>query len=284
MNTMGTFARILLATMLLLATVATAAVAAPGGGKTTGKQPGTTVTLRSMTYNIHYGVGTDGVLDLERIAQVIEANDVDVVGLQEVDRHFGDRSAWQDQATWLADRLGMHLAYGPAVDQPPVVAGDPRRQTGNAVLSRFPIAAANNVMLPYTSSPRAALDTTIDVNGTPVRFISTHLVSGINPDERELQTEALADMVGRKATRTVLVGDFNALDWHAEMRPIYRVLDDAWKSLRLKSDGSTHPSLNPIYRIDYVFSSSDTPATAASVVPSLASDHLPVVVDLDVTP
>ena len=43
-------------------------------------------TLRIMTYNIHVGVGMDKKLDLQRIADVINAARPDLVGLQEVDR------------------------------------------------------------------------------------------------------------------------------------------------------------------------------------------------------
>ena len=40
-------------------------------------------TLRVMTYNIHVGVGMDKKLDLQRIAEVINADQPDLVGLQE---------------------------------------------------------------------------------------------------------------------------------------------------------------------------------------------------------
>jgi endonuclease/exonuclease/phosphatase (EEP) superfamily protein YafD len=49
--------------------------------------------LRVLTYNIHHGVGEDGVLDLERIARVIADSGADVIGLQEVDRHWSARTA-----------------------------------------------------------------------------------------------------------------------------------------------------------------------------------------------
>ena len=39
-----------------------------------------------MSYNIHVGVGMDKKLDLQRIADVINAERPDLVGLQEVDR------------------------------------------------------------------------------------------------------------------------------------------------------------------------------------------------------
>lgn len=58
-----------------------------------------------MTFNIHHAQGTDGVLDLQRIADVIEASGADVVGLQEVDRHYSARSDWVDQAAALAELL-----------------------------------------------------------------------------------------------------------------------------------------------------------------------------------
>ncbi|HEX6077405.1 MAG TPA: hypothetical protein VFZ32_19380 [Micromonosporaceae bacterium] len=79
-------------------------------------QPGTSETqqreLRVMCFNIHHGVGLDGRLDLERIARVTESQAAEVVGLQEVDRHFSTRSTFVDQARWLADRLGMHVVFG----------------------------------------------------------------------------------------------------------------------------------------------------------------------------
>ena len=43
------------------------------------------LSLRVVTYNIHHGVGVDGKLDLNRIAEVIRAAKADLVALQEVD-------------------------------------------------------------------------------------------------------------------------------------------------------------------------------------------------------
>lgn len=41
-----------------------------------------------MTFNMHHGRGTDGKLSLERIANVIEESKADLIGLNEVDKHF----------------------------------------------------------------------------------------------------------------------------------------------------------------------------------------------------
>ncbi len=66
-----------------------------------------------MSYNIRHGVGCDGVLDLERIAGVIESVSPDVVGLNEVDVRFHRRSGWADQLGWLSRRLKMASCFGP---------------------------------------------------------------------------------------------------------------------------------------------------------------------------
>jgi endonuclease/exonuclease/phosphatase family metal-dependent hydrolase len=41
-----------------------------------------------MTFNIRHGKGMDKRENLERIAKVINKNSVDIIGLNEVDKHF----------------------------------------------------------------------------------------------------------------------------------------------------------------------------------------------------
>ena len=53
--------------------------------------------LRVLSYNIHHGEGTDGKLDLKRIAKLIRDSKADLVALQEVDKKVS-RSQGVDQA------------------------------------------------------------------------------------------------------------------------------------------------------------------------------------------
>ncbi|TFF90599.1 MAG: hypothetical protein EU548_02160, partial [Promethearchaeota archaeon] len=65
-----------------------------------------------MTYNIHFGMGMDDKLDLERLAQNILLEDPDIVGLQEVENgRFTSQGV--DMALWFATRLGMYYRYYP---------------------------------------------------------------------------------------------------------------------------------------------------------------------------
>ncbi len=72
-----------------------------------------------MTYNIHVGVGMDKKLDLQRIADVINQQRPDLVGLQEVDRGV-KRTEGKDEIAELASMTRMDYAL--ASDHIPVVA------------------------------------------------------------------------------------------------------------------------------------------------------------------
>src|SRR4029077_1655557 len=63
------------------------------------------LTMRLLSYNIHKGIGgRDRRSRLERIIQVIEAENPDFICLQEVDRHVA-RSRHDDQPGKLSQAL-----------------------------------------------------------------------------------------------------------------------------------------------------------------------------------
>jgi len=62
--------------------------------------------LRVLCYNIHYGQGTDGRYDLERLATVINKAKPELVALQEVDVGV-KRSGRIHQARRLVELTGM---------------------------------------------------------------------------------------------------------------------------------------------------------------------------------
>jgi endonuclease/exonuclease/phosphatase family metal-dependent hydrolase len=242
------------------------------------------MALRFMTFNIQHGQGGDGRVDLARTAQVIRDAGADVVGLQEVDRHYGSRSGFTDQARWLADALGMHVVYGAAQDHDPARRGGERRQYGNAILSAFPVADWENIHLPRSGrhEQRGLLRARIDVDGVSWQVYATHLQHD-DPTERLIQARAARHLLGTPE-RTVLMGDLNAQPTTPEVRALTGLLVDTWAAA---GDGPGHTSASPTpsQRIDYILRSRDTSAPAAGVLTSalasIASDHLPVVADID---
>src|SRR4051812_36292406 len=90
--------------------------------------------LKIATYNVHKCVGLDRRRSVDRVARVIREIGPDVVALQEVVSDYGSRRGRdRDQATALAERLGMSVLMGPAIERPDFAYG-------NVVLTRLPIA------------------------------------------------------------------------------------------------------------------------------------------------
>jgi len=98
--------------------------------------PVSAATIKVLTYNIHHAEGTDGKIDVERIAGVIRAESPDVVCLQEVDRNMS-RTNGLDIPALLAAKLGMNLAFGPNLE----IQGG---HYGNATLTRHEILKQEN--------------------------------------------------------------------------------------------------------------------------------------------
>ena len=239
-----------------------------------------TQVMRVMSFNLHHGVGADGRLDLERSAALVEACAADVVAVQEVDRHLGPRSDFVDQPAWLAERLGMDVAYGVNVERPPATPGAPPRQYGTALFSRTPLVWWRNVALPLPvgGEPRGLLEALVDVGDLIVRALGTHLQHD-SARGRAAQADVIAAVAAASREPVVLLGDLNAAPHAPELASLDATLVDAWESAG-DGPGRTFPSTRPRTRIDYVMTSPDLPALAAAVVAGDASDHLPVVADL----
>jgi endonuclease/exonuclease/phosphatase family metal-dependent hydrolase len=239
------------------------------------------VPVRVLTYNIHHAQGVDGVLDLERIAEAIEDSGAEVIGLQEVDRHWSERSEWVDQPAWLAERLDMHHVYAANLDLDPAAPGQPRRQYGTAILSRYPITESRNTLLPTCpgQEQRGLLQATIKVRDATLRFANTHLT--YNGAERKEQPAKVAELLAGSRRPIVLVGDLNAVPTAPEITILTSHWNDTWPQVG-EGPGCTSEAGSPTRRIDYILHSQGIHPKSAEVLTTLASDHLPVLASLSV--
>ncbi|CAG7643679.1 hypothetical protein PAESOLCIP111_04525 [Paenibacillus solanacearum] len=248
-----------------------------GDGKGT-VQPA--LKLKAMSYQINSGKGTDNVVDLDRIADVIRASGADVIGLQAVDKHYSSRSSYEDQAKRIADALGMHYAYGPTVDLAPEQGKTERRQFGTAILSKYPIESA--VLHPLSNSgteKRALFEARIDVNGTAVRFYTTHMDT--SAAVRVKQADEILSILGGQTGPKIAAVYANALDTSAEVKRLLTSLSDAFFD---QTGVYTNPAYLPAKRISYIMPSYDWELGEARAIPSLASIHLPIVSELTLNP
>lgn len=156
--------------------------------------------MRILSWNIQWGRGLDGRVDLARIAAVARECDPDVLCLQEVAvNHPGlPGGAAMNQPEWLAGLLlGYESAYGVGSDLPDGLGG--RRQFGNLILSRRPILQVFRHLLPWPaeagvpSMQRVAVEAAIAVPEFPggaLRVITTHL-EYFSARQRAAQCEVL---------------------------------------------------------------------------------------------
>ena len=222
-------------------------------------------TLRLLSYNIHHAEGTDGVLDVARIARIITESGADVAALQEMDKQTR-RTLGVDQAARLAALLGWHHVFGKALH----FQGG---MYGLAVLSRWPIQAHRVYALPYRvgQEPRIALEALVlPDNGLPrLRLFNTHLCH-LSEATRQEQVQRLLQVIPRKdALPILLAGDFNARPGSMPMEPFWA---GGWKDLLGKHQG-----------IDYLLAPEDSPfevRSARIMHFPLASDPMPVLAEL----
>jgi endonuclease/exonuclease/phosphatase family metal-dependent hydrolase len=232
-------------------------------------------TGRVLTWNLHYGVSPEGAVDLEDTARTIEAQDPDVILLQEVSRGWV-LGGGVDMAGWLAARLDRQVVFAPAADV----------QFGNAILARRSPTEVRATTLPYGAGPqhRSALSARVDVAGRPVLVTSVHLQHrAANTPTRLLELQTLLAALGpadRGGPARLVGGDLNATPGSRELA----LVRDAGFVSAVDTAGQpaavTSPSIDPVRRIDWVLGRGATFRRAEVLTGAQTSDHLPVVAEV----
>lgn len=249
---------------------------------------GAVVTMRLLTWNIHKGIGgLDRRYDPDRIVEVIRHHEPDVVLLQEIDEDV-PRSRHHRQVDVLGDALGFtHRAFAPNVKLK-------HGHYGNATLARFPMVHTVNVNLTLKpKKARGALLTELAVPGQdrrfPVHIANWHL--GLSALERRWQVAKLLRASALKHldphSRLVIAGDAN--DWSGA---VGRWLVKRGGFTPASGIGNrrtrTWPAWRPVGALDCVYGRGALQFrhhfTSRLKLAREASDHLPLVVDLDLDP
>jgi len=239
--------------------------------------------FRLLTYNVHRCQGTDRRHDPKRIAAVIASCKPDIVALQELDVDRV-RSGSVDQARIIAAELGMALHFHPALKMADELYGD-------AILTAAPMRLVRTGALPSPNlrreiEPRGALWAQIEIEGRRVDVINTHL--GLNARERMLQMQDLLgdEWIGAVGEGPLIVtGDFNAVPRSRPYRLAAERLGDAQRLSGRRRPVPTFPTRLPVLPLDHIFISAALKAvrtqTLRTAETRLASDHLPLMADLD---
>jgi endonuclease/exonuclease/phosphatase family metal-dependent hydrolase len=233
--------------------------------------------VRLLSYNIHKGIGgRDRRYRLERIIQVIEEENPDLICLQEVDRNVR-RSHYHDQPKLLAEyfhctahfyQMNVHLKEG---------------GYGNLILSRWPCRVKHHVSLRLKRrKPRGAQLVVVDTPEGALHLVNWHL--GLANKERHWQvTHLLGHALFRESAHlpTLIVGDYN--DWRNRLADASFSLHWFRQATTPPSHFRSFPAFLAMASLDKAFYRGEVHIRHARLVRTSlarrASDHLPLVLD-----
>ena len=228
-----------------------------------------------MTYNVHVGIGMDKKIDLARIAEVINRERPDLVALQEVDRGV-ERTQRVDQIKELARLTKMDYAFAHNLNYQ-------GGQYGVAVLSRAPILSVDHRRYQHLreAERRGFIRVEVEIKGRRIHFVNTHL-DYQHADNRLYEARQLLAALPASDAPVIVAGDFNDEPTGSSYKLMLKDFVDAWAASGAAGDGLAYPADKPSKRIDYLFLGGGFKVKSARVVPTLASDHLPLVAELEI--
>ena len=229
--------------------------------------------LTIATWNLQKCVGMDLRRNPGRTLDVLHDTGADLAVLQEVDKRLPPRPAALPRR--MAEAAGWTV-----LDVSPFGPGGPSLGWhGNTMLARPGIAplSLHQITLPGFE-PRGAIRAELTTAIGPLRVIGAHL--GLRRRDRVRQISALAHILDDlPAAPTLLAGDLN--EWGT-----ISILQHALPQLRFLDTPRTYPAPRPLGRLDRFAVShhltATTPRAHTAQPARVASDHLPVLVDLSV--
>ena len=284
--------------------VATLDVAAPTTQPFTGR-------LRIGAYNIAHGRGTARnnhairsrreVLDrMARIADIIKAEGLDVVVLNEVDfKSYWSRNV--DEGRVIAERAGFaHYARQTNID---VAIPFVSIRSGNAVLSRYPIEKAELVSFPgyrtwqtvLAGTHRGLLCTLRLPDGRRIRVAAVHLAYRGKDTPTRIASARIIERLCRESPLPMFAaGDFNSTlpGWPRAMadargRTAMSVLLESghWRTLPTTQPAPadlTFSSIRPMSVIDWILAPANSSILSKKVLRLPLSDHNLVAMEVQV--
>jgi endonuclease/exonuclease/phosphatase family metal-dependent hydrolase len=248
-------------------------------------------SITVMTYNLHQGFNNDGRADPVPMLCAIKDADPDIIFLQETEAVLPSGGNY-DLTGYIAGEMDMGLVRGPS----------PGRGTyGLSIVSRFPLSDPEVHMLTSKVEQKYYLACLADLGGRSVTLVNVHL--GQDEEDRPIQTIELAGALRNISGPIIVAGDFNAEPDDPLMERFNStVFGNGTRNasdLGLISGWHGSPDKDPAGEahtwpasdlpdekamIDYILTSPVLEPTRATIdTRKDASDHRPLVVELDVS-
>ncbi len=177
--------------------------------------------LSIATFNIKFGfcqscdpfsgeIGGD-YEQLDRIADLINSLDLDIVSLQEVGLDY-DVTIVQNQAEYIANKTNMNFAYG--MDRALQNGNNlfVNGFWGNAILSKYEITDLENPTIRYIDyyNQNHSLKATIKLDEeTEIILLNSHFASGSTNQEKNNQISEIKSLINQEIKPYIFTGDLN---------------------------------------------------------------------------
>jgi len=231
--------------------------------------------------------------DPDKIIQLINKVNPDIITAQELIQNTEKKI---DTAAYIARKLNFDYFYHAADTWSPAKNG--KTSQGNAIFSRFSITSTNfrYVTKPYHNPPdanfegRIYIEVKCMINSKEFIFGTTHLSFSpkfIINNRRKVQVDKLICLVKNKKNYC-FTGDLNSAPDSYTINQLKKHLVNAGPDLA-QPTWTTRPfdyhgqfkEDKLRWRLDYVFCSPDVKVKSAKIIPTIISDHLPILVKLE---
>lgn len=226
-------------------------------------------SLRVMSYNVHHCRGVDDKIDYARIAEVINRVSLDFVALQELDSATA-RNNGKVCIDELAGETGMFATYASTIK----FGGG---SYGIGLLSRD--EPLSSCVVPLVSSGEARRLLVVEFED----YVACCTHFPLDENDRLSSAYIVCDALRGCKKPLFLVGDMNS----SVDDPEQQLLSVSFTILNNPAD-ATYPSVNPEECIDFIYSMNNgytckSRASEVMFADSIASDHLPLYVDVEVS-
>ena len=232
--------------------------------------------------------------DIDQIVKEITRFDADVITAQEFIQHSKINL---DTAKYVAHKLGFNYFYHTA----DTWGGRKDKETqGNAIFSRFPITKTDFTYIsPPKHNPTNALEegrvyveTTLDIEGKPLTVGTTHLTFTPHfeiTDQRKTEANKLIEVIKDKKANYIFGADLNAAPDSYIIKEFAKHLKHVGPDYSQATFANQPFDYRGMYqveglewRLDYLFTTPDVRVISTQIMTTKYSDHLPILVNLEI--
>jgi endonuclease/exonuclease/phosphatase family metal-dependent hydrolase len=226
---------------------------------------------------------------ITNIAQFLKDNPADIICLQELMHNWPDQEV-ADTSRYIAEALGY--------DYQEIILEHPGEDWGqaNGIFTKLPIIESKKTLINdhtglggYSDENRGYLEVTVGVGGKDITVATTHMSFTehfVDTPRKQVETDKLISHF--KDRNYILTGDLNATPHSQTVKSIEKHLRNAGPGYK-EATWTTKPFLvedfsakDLDWRLDYVFASSDIQISSAKVLQTTYSDHLPLLVTVNI--